>query len=307
MTIGKTTQTRVEELDRQHRPGARWRRNRNVACRDGNDIEMDCAITTSHFVARTKTPILATIFSISFLLSSPAAEDELARLNAVSKELISEANYYAHQLRLSESVANAEPAVKVKANPPTIGGLGLVETEEFIFSFPGHDQKPLTNSCGTQWFLEPGKLAYIIRKKPFPLLSFEVGSDSREMQRRLAGLRSGIDTNSAYALATQWLAAVEIDTEALEKKYLPRSVQLFYDENQSSSKSPEAKPPAAAKIKRLPIFDVTWGGEADCDPPVWIQINGVTKELIHLRMEDTRFSKHRPLTLRNTIGTAKKP
>ena len=69
-----------------------------------------------------------------------------------------------------------------------------------------------------------------------------------------------------------------------------------------------------APSKKLPIFDVTWGGPEDQDsPPIGVKIFGPTKELISLRMEDTRFSKRPPLLIPNaealngTVAPPEKP
>jgi len=47
----------------------------------------------------------------------------------------------------------------------------------------------------------------------------------RGVDKDWAAMPSLLDTNTAYQLATQWLAAVSVDVGELEKKYRPLSVQ----------------------------------------------------------------------------------
>lgn len=110
-----------------------------------------------------------------------------------------------------------------------------------------------------------------------------------------------LDTNTAYQLATQWLAAVSVDVGELEKKYRPLCVQVTINETPGSW---EARPASLNQthLNKLPTFDVTWGGpENEDSPPVGVKIFGPTKELISLRMEDTRFSKRPPLVVTNAL------
>jgi hypothetical protein len=209
----------------------------------------------------------------------------------VGKLMVAEAMFYSKQLGLP----GFNPYLtKTNVNPPTLGSLGSIETATHLYSFLGSDQKPITNAVGVEMFLEPGKLAYIIQKDPFSVVKEAVGNDPVAINKWLAELKNRLTTNSAYQLATQWLRSVDVDVDALEQKFPPQVSQLFFYDVPITWKLGEHPPPGTPK-KLLPIFDICWGGDPESSPPVWIQIEGVNKGLVHLRMEDTRFSKRRPL------------
>jgi hypothetical protein len=108
----------------------------------------------------------------------------------------------------------------------------------------------------------------------------------------LVGKPSLIDTNGAYQLATQWLAAVDIDMAALNK--LKWTVnQLHY------------KGRGMTNYATLPLYYVDFGNihyPADGNipafdkPQVSVEVLGTTKELQELMIKDLSFSR-RPLML----------
>jgi hypothetical protein len=209
--------------------------------------------------------------------------------------MVGEADFYAQTLRLPEAVPISVNNASV--NPPLTGGLGHVGTETFFYSFVGRDEKPFTNGCGLIEFREHGKLAYIMKKEPLRAY----GMNPRTIDRNLASIPSQIDTNGAYRLAKEWLAAVQVDVATLERDYQPRSIQQEYYDPPLTPAQAENPPPNAPKKKR-PIFDVTWGGPDGCAPPVWVEILGPTKELMVLRMEDTRYSRRRAIVITNALA-----
>lgn len=216
----------------------------------------------------------------------------------VAPLMISEANFFSQKLGLPEPAPLSVSNTRISVNPPLIAGLGHVRTEDFIYSFPGSDQRPLTNGCGSLSFLEYGKLAYVMKEEPFRAY----GGSIAEYQQKLAATPSQIDTNGAYRLAKKWLTAVEVDVAALERDYKPMIVQQeFYDGPALTPEQAKQVLPNAPK-KKLPIFDVTWGGPDGCNPPAWIEILGPTKELLWLRMEDTRYSRRRPIIVTNALA-----
>ena len=115
----------------------------------------------------------------------------------------------------------------------------------------------------------------------------------------LVGKPSLIDTNGAYQLATQWLAAVDVDVAALEKASGPlikggHSInQLHYLVQ------------GATNAVTLPLFYVDFGSKhypasdnlkAFDKPLVSVEVLGTMKELQELEINDPSFS-HRPLLL----------
>ena len=136
---------------------------------------------------------------------------------AAARQMLLEANYFAQQLKLPESLPITAANATINVNPPRLAGIGSLATKEFFYSFPGHDHQPITNSFGAAWFLERGKLAYVMRKKPFAKWDEGNSDDMSALFRKLAAMPSLLDTNTAYQLATQWLAAVSVDVGELEK------------------------------------------------------------------------------------------
>jgi len=92
--------------------------------------------------------------------------------------------------------------------------------------------------------------------------------------------KSLIDTNDAYRLATNWLTLLSIDVQRLERAAPPRSEQRMYSDR-------------PGRPQPIPIFDVIWGDPRY--PHVNIRIDGRTREMIYIRLEEN-FSK-RPARL----------
>ncbi|MEI2727328.1 MAG: hypothetical protein V9H26_28670 [Verrucomicrobiota bacterium] len=97
-----------------------------------------------------------------------------------------------------------------------------------------------------------------------------------------------IHTNEAYQMAMQWLASIQVDVAALEKKYKPMSVQAEFGNGNGVQ-------------RKVPVFNVTWGGASDQEPIVCMSISGLTRELVYLAMADTRFSKRQPIVVPNAL------
>jgi hypothetical protein len=115
---------------------------------------------------------------------------------------------------------------------------------------------------------------------------------------KLVGKTSLINDIEAHEMATQWLAAVDINVAALEKKYPPEVHHLkFTPENSTNA-------------VELPIYFVTWGwigAPISSEPLAEVKILGTTKELVELsfpglfRFSDASFSERPPLLITNAI------
>lgn len=151
-----------------------------------------------------------------------------------------------------------------------LGADGKFETTNFEFGFSG------------------GSLNHITR--------LDTPDDERYALRldELVGKPSLIDTNGAYQLATQWLAAVDIDMAAVRK--LKWTVtQLHYLAR------------GATNTVTLPIYYVRFGNEhipasgnlpAMDNPLVSVEILGTTKELQELRINwHASYLSRRPLLI----------
>lgn len=96
---------------------------------------------------------------------------------------------------------------------------------------------------------------------------------------------SCLDTNGAYYLATQWLAAVSIDVAALNRECELR-VQAFTPQGQKQGSN------------FLPLYTVYWskGGEGH-GSTASVRLFAPTRTLLHLRVEDPKYNLRRPLTV----------
>jgi hypothetical protein len=143
---------------------------------------------------------------------------------------------------------------------PNFGG--RLDTEKFSFCFS-----------------DDGRLRYIVKLHPWGTMSVPVRNDMLVTQSAI------IDTNDAYGLATNWLTLMCVNVGKLEKE-TPIVVEHEF----------RWKDPNDQSLGReyFPLFRVTWGGkqlESDVDAPkINIEIDGRTKEIIALRLEDDSVS-----------------
>lgn len=230
---------------------------------------------------------------------------------AAGQQMVREADFFSAKLNLREVQRIGLSDANVSVNPPLRAGLGYVETRHYQYSFPGDGVVTKgTNSNGMVFgFPERGKLAYVTKKNPFG----EYGTTLEESLSTIANLPSSLDTNSAFVLARQWLVSISVDVSGLEKKYAPITSQEFFYEPPLTPEIYQAtiamgKPlPPIHKVKYIPVFNITWGGTPEESPPVWIRIFGTTKELMHLRMENTTFLKRPPIVISNAFELNARP
>jgi hypothetical protein len=118
-----------------------------------------------------------------------------------------------------------------------------------------------------------------------------------DLHSRWAKTASLIDSNGAYQLATQWLASVDIDVGALEKKYKPKVEQRWFWNEPGLG---VYHPPGDTNKTMLPVYEVTWGTNR-VNYPAQVQILGTTKELMELRLSDFSLSRRPALVLSNAV------
>jgi hypothetical protein len=129
-------------------------------------------------------------------------------------------------------------------------------------------------------FSKDGRLRRIQRINKFEKLPLD------QLQERLSHMKSLIDTNGAYKLATNWLSEMSIDTDLLEKAH-PHSVEQRFFYPGATSFSDLHK--RSSNITLLPVFHVYWGDKRD--PSVFISIFGPTKEMLYLGQNDDSYSR----------------
>lgn len=158
---------------------------------------------------------------------------------------------------------------------------GTIETTNFFFSF----------TRGRIWEVER-------------LSEHEVEYYAKDIDK-LIGKPSLITDSQAHELATQWLAAVDIDVPALEKKY-PSEVNRL-----------RVLPKNSTNVVELPFYFVHWGWQyftnnddnhtVSSTPLVEVKILGTTKELVELHMLDTSFSRRPLLLVTNALELIRTP
>lgn len=177
--------------------------------------------------------------------------------------MLAEANYSAEHLhlRINRPIQQTHIQQAYVSPPRLLCSLGSLDTAEYSFGFG-----------------ESGRLRFITRLHPFgdqPL---------PQLQRRLAKIAANMTTNAAYQLATNGLARVSVDLNALEHQYQGKVRQHFYHGKGETR-------------VMLPIFDAIWGSEDR--PAVIVTIYGPTGDLLQLRQNDESFSKRPARSLQN--------
>jgi hypothetical protein len=218
----------------------------------------------------------------------------LAYQSAAMQLMVGQANFDAQQLHLPESLPIVVPANTNDwhlAMPPD-GVTGTLATSNYLYRF---------NS---------GKLTSIqVKKQPHSAAQAQL---------------SLIDTNGAYQLARQWLAALSVDVATLERE-CPHTVQMAVAvsaapsepnrEHHHLGESPHRLPGsnhvtyAAAPRTALPLFRVDWGGgrsqpTAPGRAPVEasVQILGSTKQCLSLRIFNADLLRAPPLQVTNAAA-----
>ena len=160
-----------------------------------------------------------------------------------------------------------------------IGPTGQIETTNFGFYFYA------------------GKLRGVMC-----LSAHEVERYARDLDQ-LVGQPSLLDTNGAYQLATQWLAAVDMDMAALNKqKWVVHQLRYLPRESINSV--------------LLPLYYVDFGNKhfpasgnlhAFDEPLVSVEVLGTTRELQDLTINDPSFSRRALLLITNTLDLVRRP
>jgi hypothetical protein len=190
----------------------------------------------------------------------------LAYKFVASAVMLAEVNYCANELHLPVNLPIREQDVQATLvfHPRVIGFAGRIDAKGYSFSFA-----------------KSGRLRYVTG------MHDDRGKESiAEYHQQLSHLKSIIDADDAYRLATNCLESIDVDVVRLEKERPPIVQQLLFD-SPSEGKSTNTK-------VLLPLFDVRWGNRTN--PTIRVSISGVTGGLLVLRQEDDSYSK-RPASL----------
>jgi hypothetical protein len=164
-----------------------------------------------------------------------------------------------------------------------IGVRGIFETTNFFFSFIG------------------GRLYEVQRLKDH-LVEYCASIPDLD---KLAVATSLINDAQAHELATQWLAAVDVDVARLERDFTPTVSRVRYN-----------YPPGTTNIILLPIYFVEWdlrhysnadGSNQGTSASVEVKILGTTKELIEYQLRDGSFSGRPLMLVTNALDLVRTP
>jgi hypothetical protein len=200
-------------------------------------------------------------YSHSMRFTTKAYQEEAFRL------VLQEANLVAKQLQLPENLPITETNVIRRFINP------------FAYAYTRKAIGNITTRNYTYFVSQGNKFSY--------LEGTHQDEDCRRFQRNYTWPLSRIDTNQAYQLATQWLAAISIDIEALNR-------------NCSVVVKPETDYIQAPQGKFVPVYYVYWrklgkedGGAAD------VRLFTPTKTLLQLRVEDPMYILRPPIQFTN--------
>lgn len=190
----------------------------------------------------------------------------LAYKAAVIRLMLPEVSFVSEQLNLpTPHPIEMRDVQKTVVGPPMFGFVGAVQTTNYFFSFS-----------------DDGKL-YAIFNDIKPVGRFDLYPE-------WAKTPSLVNSNGAYQLATQWLAAINVDVVTLEKKYNHQIEQSFF-----------WNPPGSTNKTMLPIYSVTWGTNYPKNYPAQVILLGTTKELMELRLSESSLSRRPALVVTNAI------
>ncbi len=118
--------------------------------------------------------------------------------------------------------------------------------------------------------------------------------DARKWLEQCKWPRSQMDTNAAYELATQWLAAASMDVGGLNRDCTVRVELNDFWNNANSEK----------KTTFIPMYVVSWFSPENVREGVGaaasVQLFAPTKTLISLRVEDSKYILRKPLAFTNS-------
>jgi hypothetical protein len=199
--------------------------------------------------------------------TTPAYNQEAFRL------LLLEANDMAQRLKLPERLPITEKEI----------------VERFIVPYGITRHRPMIGTVRTKDYAYYVSVGY--------KLSYVEGTHQDEDSRKWLELykwpRSRIDTNAAYQLATQWLAAASMDVAALNRDCTVR-IELNEFWNNANSRK---------KTTFIPMYVVSWLSPENVREGVGhaasVQLFAPTKTLISLKVEESQYILRKPLVFRN--------
>jgi hypothetical protein len=195
----------------------------------------------------------------------------LAYKFVVSVVMLAEVTFCARQLQLPVDLPIKQQDIRMQfiPHPRVIGFAGRIDIGDYSFSFA-----------------KSGRLRFITSLK-----DDRGNSPLPEYLERLSRINSSIDTSGAYRIATNWLMAIDIDLQRLEREKPVKVEQQFFISTLDGGRTNVHVP--------LPLFSLQWGdwrqvrpGWGDMEAPaIRITISGTNGGLLILRQENDSYSK----------------
>ena len=172
---------------------------------------------------------------IAFLHTTAAYQTAALQL------MVGQANFAAQQLDLKEPlpIVISADTNKSEVMPPPMGIGGMILTSNYNFEF------------NKGYLVSVGKMKWLEKVSPPITNTLE-----------LANQPSLLDTNSAYQLATQWLAKISVDVSKLERKFPPQIFQISARRRDEDGKIL----PGISNNIAIPLFIIGWGDQGQTFP-----------------------------------------
>lgn len=220
-------------------------------------------------------------------------QTSIAYRSAVGPRMLEEANYFSGRLKLPPPhPITVTDIVEFRVSPPLYSmdeELGRLMKEDS--SAKSVIARLHTAKIVVRGSIETTNFCFSFNRGYLWYVANRINHDERfSMYAEWAKTSSLIDSNGAVQLATQWLASVDVDVAALNKKNKPKVEQQWFWNQPGLD---VYHPPGDTNKTMLPIFEVTWGTN-EADYPAEVEILGTTKELMKLHLGDFSLS-HRPL------------
>jgi hypothetical protein len=196
---------------------------------------------------------------------------------------LADANFVAQQLGLPcPDPIEAEHVKYLHVTPPSIGFGANMKTTNYAFGY--------SRTARSIRMLSPAGRDY----EGWFLSQYPVWAKTPSL----------IDTNTAYQMASQWLAKVSVDVPALEQEYRVSVTQLEVEKGVLPKDARDRKVRGATQ--KLPVYYVRWGagqfnlfGKTSTSPAAEVEILGTTKQLMEMRITDGDFLRRPRLEVAN--------
>ncbi len=217
-------------------------------------------------VPRVVRPDGSVLF-IEPLLTTREFQNEALRL------VLGEANNVAKELQLPESL----PITKTNLTHLFISGFGFMRLSKAVGNV----------TTSNYWY-------FVSRGYKFSQLTI-ANYDARciEFEKKYQWPVSRVDTNAAYQLATQWLAAVHMDVRGLNRDCTPHIALSPYWNGVKLGEVPRGM--------FTPMYYLWWtpkGGKAETGG-AFVELLLPTKTLLQLGVDDPRYILRKPLVFTN--------